>query len=165
MNIYNDFDKDGYLTDAREWLGEQFIQGDLDEITRDDIENEIQGRLDDDWYNYIERNLINDIEQNHFVCSGTLGLWDGTYDGGGVLKNRSDFFSLLDGYTIIDDEDGRLFVTSIHHDGSNKFELRRLTDLGREYYEKYGDVFERRTLVKDLWSDKFSETPNVCWDY
>lgn len=165
MAIYNDYNRDDYLEKVRDWLAEQFIHGDIDEITQGMIDDAIQGELDDDWYNYIEMNLINDIEQNYFVCSGTLGLWDGTYEGGGVLKNRKDFMSLLDGYTIVDDDGGRLLVTSIHHDGTNQFELRRLTKLGREYCNECESVMERRLLVRDLWSDSFSEIPNMCWDY
>ena len=133
MTIYDDLNLEPYEEKVRDYLADLFIDKQIEEITSGMIQDEIQAELEWDWENLIERNLFVDIEKNYFVCSGTLGLWDGTYDGGGVIKNSHDFYELLDGYTIIEDKEGRLFVTSVHHDGTNQFELRRLTKEGREF--------------------------------
>ena len=70
------------------------------------------------------------------VVTGSLGLWNGRFDiesckcenlAAAVKKcwDRCD-------YVRVTGENGVVYVDAIHHDGTNRFEIRPLTELGRE---------------------------------
>lgn len=166
MIIYSSLNKDEYYEKVRDYLADEFLCGERDEITTDDIERAVQCEMDDDWYNLIEKVLINNIEQDKFVAVGFIGRWDGTYGGWTVLKDRHDFYNLIDdcAYIEVEDRDGRLLVTGIHHDGTNQYELYRFTDEGYNFYFENDELSNKET-IDTLINKGYVVKPNITWEY
>ena len=80
---------------------------------------------------------------------GAVGLWHGTYKAGKVGEFWKLFYEAIKDcpYFKITDENGRMYLTCSHHDGTNHFEIREVTDKGYEYLDRW----------EYNWSDKRSE--------
>ena len=78
----------------------------------------------------------------HYYISGSLGLWNGRNSVYRVMNSLEDaVYACVENmdYCSVKDEDGVIYVTGIHHDGRNTFEIRRMTeDSYEEYVEKNG---------------------------
>ncbi len=122
---------------------------------------------------------------NPVIVSGSIGRWDGTRSGFTVYDSFRDAIdtspSSYDGDNVfadceiqkIWDENGHLFLTGAHHDGSVSVELRQLTNKGMDAYEAIEDALATWTTdhftingrsystgvksilqaIRDLWDD------------
>jgi hypothetical protein len=78
------------------------------------------------------------------VISGTLGLWNGNHDIYLTMCNnlltaiKKCWGSAND--LIMELEDGVVTVQAMHHDGTNSFEIRLLTNEGAELMENGEDI-------------------------
>lgn len=122
---------------------------------------------------------------NPVIVSGSIGRWDGTRSGFTVYDSFRDAIdtspSSYDGDNVfadceiqkIWDENGHLFPTGAHHDGSVSVELRQLTNKGMDAYEAIEDALATWTTdhftingrsystgvksilqaIRDLWND------------
>lgn len=106
--------------------------------------------------------LFNDKEEGRrYIVSGTHQLWHGTHSG----YNRKVYSSLSD--AIIDSQEGftpcwtqvyegkygKLFFNTCHHDGTNRQEIKELTELGKELNSKgYGvkKLLQRRGATRNV---------------
>ena len=84
-----------------------------------------------------------------WIAVGTCGLWTGNHAAGTVFRK---FNELLDGLKDCDyfefyDENGHLYMKGDHHDGTNAFEIKRVTDAGVKYYDNW----------ESSWDDDRSE--------
>lgn len=90
----------------------------------------------------------------HYVVLADLGLWNGRADGGkiirGLWKSISECF---EDYNEIYQEGKRLKVTAIHHDGTNYFQIRELTDRGYEYWQNHQYDMSDREMHQKLFKD------------
>ena len=77
------------------------------------------------------------------VVVGTLGLWNGNPD---IIPTR--FNNLEDAiiscvekcdYITIEENDGIISIRATHHDGTNKFEIYKLNEQGRELNFDYDE--------------------------
>lgn len=80
----------------------------------------------------------------YWIISGSLGLWFGTRDIELVKCNtleeaiRKCIGSCDD--VIIEKEGNAVHVTGLHHDGRNHFEIRALSDLGNDRFNRHDGV-------------------------
>lgn len=83
--------------------------------------------------------LENLLEKDYCVLAGSVGTWRGNCDGGEVIETY-DTLTLIwrrdSGYLQILDDNGELKFKYIHHDGTDMWWLRRLTDAGVRKHEK-----------------------------
>lgn len=91
---------------------------------------------------------------NPVIVSGSIGRWYGTRSGFTVYDSFRDAIdtspSRYGGDNVfadceiqkIWDENGHLFLTGAHHDGSVRVELRQLTNDGAEAYETIRDAMD-----------------------
>ena len=77
--------------------------------------------------------------QQPCLLTGSCGLWDGTHE---IIpyKFRNVISAIVKAYKSCDDlivnqEDGVIKVESFHHDGRNRFEIRPLTEHGKQALE------------------------------
>ena len=77
--------------------------------------------------------------QQPCLLTGSCGLWDGTHE---IIpyKFRNVISAIVKAYKSCDDlivnqEDGVIKVESFHHDGRNRFEIRPLTEYGKQALE------------------------------
>ena len=85
---------------------------------------------------------MEEIEQTYgdelFVVTGTCGTWQGAKAGGKVVKGLRGIMECAAScdYIKLTDEDGALHIKGHHHDGTNYFVARLLTDRGNAWYYK-----------------------------
>ena len=96
------------------------------------------------------------LEQFFLYCGdkwmlfGSVGRWNGVYEAGTLFDKFEDFF-----YKAVEDcnhwkfydENGHLYLTCSHHDGTCHYEIREVTAQGVQYLENW----------EDNWNDKRSE--------
>ena len=80
---------------------------------------------------------------------GDVGLWHGVYKAGKIGEFWKLFNDAIEDcdYIRIYDENGHLYLTCSHHDGTNHFEIKEVTDKGTDYLERW----------EYSWGDKRSE--------
>lgn len=115
-----------------------------DDITKDDITDTM---IYDEWYNQcdiwfedIYTDLCKLFENEKIICFGNIGRWNGYFDAGKIFDDFERAFNemLEDCYYFkITDENGRLYIDGSHHDGNVHFEVKILTDKGKEYYDRW----------------------------
>lgn len=112
----------------------------------------------DDFWENLRYSKIN--HQYYWMVTGTLGLWFGTRD-----IHQTMFNSLEEAISkclrecddaIIKKRGSVIYINALHHDGRNNFEIRALTDLGAERFERLGSISLRNreniiTLPKYLY--------------
>jgi len=92
-----------------------------------------------------------------FILVGSAGLWDGRHRGGFVVKNYNDLskaWGNVDAMKIFDDK-GVFNIHGYHHDGTNCWEVKKLTKRGVAYFDRH-EYDDPQTLHEKLWSKGYS---------
>lgn len=141
--IYNNYNLEEMYNDCREYLLEDH---EPDEITDEMIWNEIYFQDRCNWEDEHER-LKGWICGYHFMIRGHVGRWNGRHAAGHVFKEFDEIFykAVQDcDYWKIWDENGHLYLQCSHHDGTNIFEIKRIT--------------EKAVAMLDEWSYNIKDT-------
>jgi hypothetical protein len=96
-----------------------------------------------DFQNNLERILSGN---NVWIVKGNVGTWQGPKESGAIIysiEKLSKIWKDCD-YIKVTDKEGHLYFECSHHDGTNIFELKRLTEKGYNYWCK---------MVDDLFVD------------
>lgn len=152
---------EAYQADAEELRKED---PELDEETADSIAYD---NTYDDLRNCITTEI--DYHAPHGIAVfADLGLWNGRRSGIKIIESFSELLRCIDDITFLTIETTAqgLTVTAPHHDGTNIYTLRALTEAGAKRYSDYDDELEQslihgspRTLrrytknIKNLWED------------
>lgn len=129
----------------------------LDEATDEMIYNEMYE---------LERMYWNDIsyELKHFfdkgdawLLTGSIGRWDGNYRGGYIFNTFEEFCKCLEdcAYIEIVDNKGHLEVKCSHHDGTNFYEVKRVSDFGCEYFGTHSWELSLEEIFTKMWNNNF----------
>lgn len=94
---------------------------------------------------------------------GSVGRWNGTYKVGDI----GDFWTLYYkavrdcDYIKIYDENGHMYLTCSHHDGTNHFEIKILNDDAEDYYDRwsYGNDNRKEYEVITQIYKRYSKIP------
>lgn len=151
---FNNYDGYDYET-----IKETLIEDGYDEPS----EEQVYSRMSD-WEYYDWMDMIHELKDK--ICSsvlvtGTCGTWRGNFAGGKVFS-ESDLYknedSLLEHilnkagkdcnyFKIGLNEQGNMFIQCSHHDGTNYYEVKNLTDKGWQAYDdwNYGIRFKNVT--------------------
>ena len=128
-------------------------------INNYNVEDEEYDQLEYMWDEFMSE--LDEYEYNNdteCVVIGSVGRWNGRFN-----IEVSYFDTLKDAilkciekcdYYTITVEDGVIHITARHHDGSNKFEIRKLTKLGIEAYEEEY-AFDQNDLKHKEYFDMF----------
>ena len=119
------------ITDEAIWEERYF----LDEYDWDDAKEELKEFFDN---------------RNKWILFGEVGRWDDIYKVGKLFETFDDFFYKATAdcnYWKFYDENGHLYLTCSHHDGSCHYEIKEVTDKGINYLENW----------ESNWNDKRSE--------
>lgn len=120
------------------------------DITEDMMQKERYFLSEFDWEDEMER--LKEFFSNGYkwIIVGTVGRWDGLYRAGTIFETFDDFFykAACDcHYWKFYDENGHLYLTCSHHDGTCHYEIKEVTDKGVQYFENW----------EDNWNDKRKE--------
>lgn len=147
--IYSNYDLWGdYEEDAREYF--EYTYGDDKEPTQEELWDIIHS-LDEDAWEIEKENLEKFFSEGTWILRGTVSRWDGTYPAGTIFTDFMDMFSKATedcDYIHIYDENGHLYLKCSHHDGTNLYEIKKLTEKGEVYLENWEN---------SGWDDKRSE--------
>ena len=122
-----------------------------EEITESMIFDRRDALNDADWE--LEKEMLKQFFLDYpgkWIMTGNLGLWDGKYPAGIVFDTFDDFFykAIKDcAYWKFWDENGHLYLKCSHHDGTNWFEVKQMTERGAKYLDnwEYGNWDDERT--------------------
>lgn len=143
---------------------EQFVNENLNSYSRVlfdnyNVEDEEYDQIEYMWDEFMSE--LDEYEYNNnteCVVIGSVGRWNGRFN-----IEVSYFDTLKDAilkcigecdYYTITEENGVIKITARHHDGSNEFEIRRLTKLGIEAYEEEY-AFDQNDLKHKEYFDMF----------
>ena len=129
----------------------------LDEATDDMIYNEMY-ELERMYWDDISYELKHFFDKgNAWLLTGSIGRWDGNYRGGYIFNTFEEFckcFRDCD-YVEITDNKGHFEVRCSHHDGTNFYEVKRVSDFGCEWYDNHSwDMYEEELHTK-MWNNNF----------
>lgn len=145
---------------VKQWMEENSDHMPTDEEVWDEIHELAQQDWEDFTYEF--EDFFND---GNFVLQGTVGRWDGTYGGGYTFETFRGLCKAFSGcdYVEIYDCNGHLYIDCSHHDGSNHFEIRMLTERGRDFANRNCDYMDDRTLhTKLMDSSNYSKLPHAA---
>ena len=158
--IYNNYDLwEDYADDCRELLTEEYDEEDItDNMIWDEIYAQDSLNWDDEFYN------LKDFFSGHgfFMIRGNVGRWDGTHAAGKIFSNFEDIFYEVTrdcAYIKMWDENGHFFLQCSHHDGTNIFEIKRITYKAYQFADNWAynwdDKRTEREIHDIIWDSNF----------
>lgn len=122
-------------------------------------------RYDEDESDYrAEMDSLTDFFKGKTVgFFGEVGLWHGTYKCGDIGEFCKLYYQAIKDcdYIRIYDENGHMYLTCSHHDGTNHFEIKILNDDAEDYYNRwsYGTDNRKEYEVLTQIYKRFSKIP------
>ena len=148
------------------WIDDEDLKMSILDSERADDEEEITDEMLWDEMRWLEESYWDDFSyelKNFFekgsawLLVGTLGLWDGKCKGGYIFNTFEEFCKCLEDcdYVEITDNKGHLEVKCSHHDGTNHYEIKRVSNFGYEWYDNHSwDMCEEELHTK-MWNNNF----------
>lgn len=101
-----------------------------------------------------------------YLVLGTLGLWDGTHDGGKIIQGGFEkvYQACAQDFTTLGFSKGVCYISAVHHDGTNYFRVKELTAKGIDYIINHPYDFEPRELHRRLWNDAHYTIAPRCFE-
>jgi len=159
-------------------LWEQYPDKEIDIMAREcgwiDEDEEITDEMRTRWrYWEDEANWDSEKEmlENFFdgktvAFFGEVGLWNGIYKCGQIGEFWDLFSKAIEdcSYIKIYDENGHMYLTCSHHDGTNHFEIKILNDDAEDYYDRwsYGTDNRKEYEVITQIYKRFSKIPRYA---
>ena len=90
-----------------------------------------------------------------FIIVGTLGLWNGNFKGSCLVHGDllDAIHKCLEDYNKIYMYNKQLHVDATHHDGTNRFVIKKLTGKGENYLEEHGWEYDDAEMNRRLFTD------------
>ena len=108
--------------------------------------------------------LVRLLKDTPCLLVGTCGRWDGPASAGSFIRDISDLrrgLSHLD-YLKVYDVGGHLYIEGSHHDGSDFYEIKKLTGKGRQLAESNHYAHDRRLHQVLMGSNLFTGLPHLA---
>lgn len=135
---------------AVENLLENGIYENAEDIPEADIFEEIAFINDFEWED-IKSEMKNFFEGEILLVCGNVGRWDGVCAAGKVIEYDELYKCWNDcDYIELYEENGHFFIKCSHHDGTNFFEVKLMTDRGIEYFRKWEDSWDNRKSEQEI---------------
>lgn len=155
-----------YSSDPYDFNEEEMRESWYDLAEVNDWEIPEDGPSDDElwqeWYDQNERDW-DDIEgevkwhdeRGSYLIIASLGLWNGRFDGGKIIDGylTRAIRACFEDYNKVYWQDKNLKVEATHHDGTNYFIIKKLTDRGIEFYNNHYYDYDDRTMHQKLFRD------------
>lgn len=150
--IYSNWDTDDYREMAVEniLINREDEYTDESEIPDDVLYNEIYECMNYTWDD--EWSMVKDFfEGKTILVCGQVGTWRGNMDAGKVISidelykcwNNCDYLEIYD-------EGGHFYIRAAHHDGTNYYEVKLLTEKGVEYYDNWENSYTDRRSEQEI---------------
>lgn len=118
-----------------------------DETLSDSILWELRAECDREEWEETKAQLDKYFEGKTVIYFGSVGHWDGLHQGGKVGDFEELFYKAVKDcdYIKIEDNNGALLLTCSHHDGTNIFEIKEVTEKGIDYFDRWQYGTDKRT--------------------
>lgn len=148
------------------WIDDEDLRMSILDSERVDDKEEITDEMLWDEMHFLEEIYWDDIsyELKHFfekgnawLLTGSIGRWDGNYRGGYVFNTFEEFCQCLKDcdYIEITDNKGHFEVKCSHHDGTNFYEVKRVSDFGCEYFGTHSWELSLEEVFTKMWNNNF----------
>ena len=165
--LYDDTEDYKKEDETREYLFEEYAEEEgwtcKENIPDERVYEEIAWRNQYEWDD-MKDILRSAFRKGHYIMTGTCGRWDGRYDAGNFINDFEDFqrfISHLDNIKITD-VNGHFIVEGYHHDGSDRYELKRLTNKGYEMANNNYFAHDRKLHTTIMTCNLFSALPRIA---
>jgi hypothetical protein len=147
--------------EAREWL----IECGDEDPSQQDVWVYMRDCLDLEWADEVEPHLKDCFATGKFLLVGSAGRWNGTFAGGKVLDGFDEVeqawahrdYMDIEMYDLCKGGHYEFHVLGKHHDGTDHWTIKELTDKGIQYYENwnynYGDKRTEEQVHQILWNN------------
>lgn len=157
--IYSNYDADDYKEGAIENILYNFADeyADESEIPENVIYDEVYDMMEMYWED--EEHMMREFfDGKTLLVRGTFGSWHGDLPAGKVITYGELWKCWKDcDYIELYDEGGHFYIKASHHDGTNCYEVKLLTEKGAERYDNWEDDWNDprsdREIHDVLWND------------
>lgn len=135
--IFSNYDIDSYYEDARQILNDSGLEDPSESQISDEVYELMSINFNEEFNNL--KNFFGDIP---VIAEGRLQRWNGIRSGFSVFDNFLQMWHSMTkdcDYYEIYDCNGHLYIKCSHHDGTNLFEVRKVTkpDASPKSIKKY----------------------------
>ena len=165
--LYNDSENYKREEETRNYLFENYAEDNdwacKENISDEDIYKEIEQQNQEAWQD-LKDALESSFKHYYYIMTGTCGRWDGKYSCGTFIKSFSDFQQMIQhlDHIKVTDKNGHLIVEGYHHDGNDRYELKRLTRQGYEFASNNHFAHDRQLHYKIMSCNLFSALPRLA---
>lgn len=168
MTIYNNYYSGEVYGDTVEFLLEEYGEEkgwkSVSDIPDEVVFNEMNIQDEFAW-NDVENELKAFLDNSSWIVKGTIGKWDGPKDAGEIICNFSELSPVWTDcdYIKMYDKGGHFYIEASHHDDTNYFELKRLTEAGTDFVDRHCYDMTKRELHERLWKNpKYTRLPRYA---
>lgn len=167
ITIYDNFYNRDRERETREYLFDEYglekHWKSPEDIPDERVFDEMDFQDREMWYD-VKAELKTLFDKNVYLLTGICGRWDGPAQGGRFIRSVDDLLSCivhLDNIRIYD-RNGHLYIHGSHHDGSDDYELKRLTHKGYEYADRNYFAHDRHLHNTIMSNNFFSALPRFA---
>lgn len=104
------------------------------------------------------------FNKDSYLLTGTCGRWDGPTQGGKFIHSLDDLLECIKhlDYVKFYDENGHFFIRGYHHDGSDSYEMKRLTKKGYEFANRNYFAHDRMLHTTIMRNNFYSALPRIA---
>ena len=164
--FYNDMETQNFDS-TKEYLFENYAEEEgwlsMDEIPDCVVYHEIELTQRSEWEDFMA-DLDFIFSKDTYLLTGTCGRWNGPVEGGKFVTSKDellDCISHLD-YIKFYDKNGHFYIKGYHHDGSDSYEMKRLTKKGYELASRNYFAIDRQLHQTIMNCNIYSSLPHVA---
>ncbi len=165
--IFNNYYSSEREDETRKFLFEEYSEENnwksIEDIPDEEVFKEMSFEEDISWES--EKEVLSDFfEKDYFIVYGSFGAWNGRRPAGKIISGfnqLSDAWQNCD-YINIYDENGHFYIKCSHHDGTNFYEVKRLTSKGLDYLNNDYNWHDQKAHETAFNCNLFSGLPHYA---
>ena len=164
--FYNDMETRSFEA-TKDYLFETFAEEEgwlsIDEIPDCVVYHEIELEQRSEWDDFMA-DLDYIFSKDTYLLTGTCGRWNGPAEAGKFITSKDELLDCIRHLDFIKfyDKDGRFYISGYHHDGSDSYEMKRLTKKGYEFANNNYFAHDRDLHTKIMNTNFFSALPRIA---
>lgn len=164
--FYNDMETNNFDT-TKEYLFENYAEEEgwlsIDEIPDCVVHHEIELAQRSECEDFMD-DLDYIFEKDTYLLTGTCGRWNGPSEGGKFVTTKDELLNCLSHLDFIKfyDKDGHFYIRGYHHDGSDSYEMKKLTKKGYELASRNYFAQDRKLHQTIMNCNIYSSLPRVA---
>lgn len=152
---------------TKDYLFETFAEEEgwlsIDEIPDCVVYHEIELEQRSEWDDFMA-DLDYIFSKDTYLLTGTCGRWNGPAEGSKFITSKDELLDCIRhlDYIKFYDKDGHFYIRGYHHDGSDSYEMKRLTKKGYEFANNNFFAQDRDLHTTIMNTNFFSALPRIA---